>query len=333
MRRYAERALPAVPISGPIVHPVRPLDPLSEVLSLLKPSSYSAGGFGTEGDLAICWPKHDGIKCYALLAGECWLVVDGQGDPVRLRAGDCFLLPRGLPFQLTTDLALAPVDFQVLRAEGHVRGITKEARGASRFLAGGHFALAGSQARLVLDALPPIVHVRAEADRVEMRWALERMADELRTPRPGGALIAQQLAMTMLVQALRLHLAEGARAPGRASWLAVLADPQLHGAIAAMHGEPGHPWTLQKLARRAGMSRTVFALRFKEVVGETATEYLTRWRMLLAAERLSAGDEPVATIASALGYESESSFGKAFRRVIGRPPRRFAREMRSPAAG
>jgi AraC-like DNA-binding protein len=92
-----------------------------------------------------------------------------------------------------------------------------------------------------------------------------------------------------------------------------------------MHDEPGHPWTLEKLARRAGMSRTVFALRFKEVVGETATEYLTRWRMLLAAERLSAADEPVATIASALGYESESSFGKAFRRVIGHPPRRFAR--------
>jgi AraC-like DNA-binding protein len=93
-----------------------------------------------------------------------------------------------------------------------------------------------------------------------------------------------------------------------------------------MHDEPGHPWTLETLARRAGMSRTVFALRFKEVVGETATEYLTRWRMLLAAERLAAGGEPVATIASALGYESESSFGKAFRRVIGHPPRRFARE-------
>src|SRR5580698_6044124 len=122
---------------------------------------------------------------------------------------------------------------------------------------------------------------------------------------------------------LRLYLAEGAH--GGASWLAALTDPQLYGAIAAMHDEPGHPWTLEKLARRAGMSRTVFALRFKEVVGETATEYLTRWRMLLAAERLTAGGEPVARIASALGYESESSFGKAFRRVIGHPPRRFAR--------
>jgi AraC-like DNA-binding protein len=299
------------------------MDPLSEVLSLLKPSSYAAGGFGTEGDLAIQWPRHDGIKCYALLAGTCWLVVEGTREPVRLRAGDCFLLPRGLPFRLTTDLALTPVDFQVLRAQGRVAGITKEARGAARFLAGGHFALAGSYAKLVLDALPPIVHIRAEADRAQMRWALERMHEELSDPRPGGSLVVQQLATVMLVQALRLHLAEGAR--GGPSWLAALTDPQLYGAVAAMHDEPGHPWTLAKLARRAGMSRTVFALRFKEVVGETATEYLTRWRMLLAAERLATADEPVATIASALGYESGSSFGKAFRRVIGHPPRRFTR--------
>ncbi len=237
--------------------------------------------------------------------------------------------PRGLPFRLTTDLALTPIDFQILRAQGRIGGITKD-RGATRFIAGGHFALAGSHAKLVLDALPPIVHIRAEADRAQMRWALDRMQEELSAPRPGGSLITQQLAYMMLVQALRLYLAEGAH--GGASWLAALTDPQLYGAIAAMHDEPGHPWTLEKLARRAGMSRTVFALRFKEVVGETATEYLTRWRMLLATERLAAGGEPVATIASALGYESESSFGKAFRRVIGHPPRRFARgPARSPA--
>ncbi|HEY2512286.1 MAG TPA: AraC family transcriptional regulator [Polyangiaceae bacterium] len=298
------------------------MDPLSEVLSLLKPTSYAAGGFGTEGDLAIQWPRHDGIKCYALLAGECWLVVEGN-EPVRLRGGDCFLLPRGFPFCLTTDLARAPVDFLVLRREGHIGGITKEAKGAARFLAGGHFTLAGSHARLVLDALPPIVHIRAEADRAQMRWALDRMREELSAPRPGGSLIVQQLAYMMLVQALRLHLAESPHAG--ASWLAALTDPNLHGAVAAIHEEPGHPWTLEKLARRAGMSRTIFALRFKEVVGETATEYLTRWRMLLAAERLASTDEPVATIAASLGYESESSFGKAFRRTLGYSPRRFGR--------
>jgi AraC-like DNA-binding protein len=299
------------------------MDPLSEVLSLLRPTSYSADGCGTEGDLAIQWPRHAGIKCYALLAGECWLVVESIGDPVRLHAGDCFLLPRGLPFRLTTDLSLTPVDFHVLREKGRVGGLTREPNGASRFLARGHFALAGDYAKLVLQALPPIVHIRTETDRVQMRWALERMREELSTPRPGGSLIAQQLAHMMLVQALRLYVSEGAL--GGASWLAALSNPQLHAAIAAIHDQPGHPWTLQTLARRVGMSRTVFALRFKEVVGETAIEYLTRWRMLLAAERLTSSHEPIATIAASLGYESQSSFGKAFRRVLGCSPRRFGR--------
>ncbi len=299
------------------------MDPLSEVLSLLKPTSYAAGGFGTEGDLAIQWPRHDGIKCYALLVGECWLVVEGEPEPVRMTAGDCFLLPRGRAFRLTTDLSLTPVDFQVLRQNGRIGGITKDATGATRFLAGGHFALAGSHAKLIMEALPPVVHIRDEADKAQMRWALERMREELAAPRAGGSLIVQQLAYMMLVQALRLHLGDGAH--GRASWLAALTDPQLSGAIAAMHGEPGRAWTLETLARRVGMSRTVFALRFKEVVGETATEYLTRWRMLLAAERLSSANEPIATIASSLGYESESAFGKAFRRVVGCSPGRFAR--------
>src|SRR5580698_8715444 len=196
------------------------MDPLSEVLSLLKPQSYISGGFGVDGDMAIQFPKHQGIKCYAMVSGQCWLSVEGVPDPVLLTAGDCFLLPRGLPFRLTTDLALPPIDFQILRAQGRVGGITKDAPGATRFLAGGHFALAGSHAKLVLDALPPIVHIRAEADRAQMRWALERMHEELSTPRPGGSLIAQQLAYMMLVQALRLHLAEGAH--GGASWLAAL---------------------------------------------------------------------------------------------------------------
>jgi AraC-like DNA-binding protein len=87
-----------------------------------------------------------------------------------------------------------------------------------------------------------------------------------------------------------------------------------------MHDEPGHPWTIQELAARAGMSRTVFAQRFKERVGTTSMEYLTRWRMLLAGDRLRTSDEPVSRIAWSMGYETESAFGKAFRRVLGCTP-------------
>ncbi len=90
------------------------MDPLSDILSLLKPQSYSAGGFPVDGDLAIQFPKHQGIKCYAVVSGQCWLSVEGVPDPVLLTAGDCFLLPRGRPFSLSTNLSLAPVDYRVL---------------------------------------------------------------------------------------------------------------------------------------------------------------------------------------------------------------------------
>src|SRR5580692_11333459 len=93
------------------------MDLLSYVLSLLKPRSYISGGFGVAGDIAIQFPKHQGIKCYAVLSGQCWLSMESVPDAVLLTAGDCFLLPRGLPFCLTTDLALPPVDFHTLRSE------------------------------------------------------------------------------------------------------------------------------------------------------------------------------------------------------------------------
>jgi AraC-like DNA-binding protein len=304
------------------------MDPLSEVLSLLKPQSYVSGGFEVDGDIAVRFPKHSGIKCYAIVSGEGWLVVECGMDPVRLTKGDCFLLPRGFPFRLTTDLALTPMDYMEVRA---TRGWWKErssseeeGQGAGRpYIVGGHFLLTGRHAEMLLRSLPPVVHIRSEGDKAAMRWSLERMKEELREQRPGSSLIAQQMAYVMLVQALRLHLADGA---SEAGWLRGLADTQMSAAIACMHEEPGRAWTLEKLAGRVGMSRSIFAQRFKETVGATPMEYLARWRMLLAGERLRSSGESIASIASSLGYESESAFGKAFRRVMGASPRRYSRE-------
>ncbi len=298
------------------------MDPLSDVLSLLKPRSYISGGFEVDGDMAIQFPRHQGIKCYAVLAGQCWLSVEGVPDAVLLSAGDCFLLPRGLPFCLATDLSLAPVDFQTLLATRRGGSTFSNHESGGRYIAGGHFLLSGSHADMLLGSLPPIVHIRKESDKAAMRWSLERMREELRDPQPGGSLITQQLAYMMLIQALRLHLADEARRG--VGWLFALADKQMGTAITCMHDSPGHPWTLQKLAERAGMSRSIFSLRFKETVGTTPMEYLTRWRMLLAGDRLKNSDDSISVIALSLGYESESAFGKAFKRVMGRSPRQYS---------
>ena len=299
------------------------MDPLSEVLALLKPQSLASGGFPVPGDMAIYFPKHQGIKCYAMLAGQCWLAVEGVAEPVLLQAGDCFLLPRGLPFQLTTDLALEPVHYTVAWARlNKTHDLPVMSEGA-RYMAGGFFAFTGGHAEMLLHSLPPIVHIRRESDKAAMRWSLERLREELRDPQPGGSLIAQQLAYTMLIQAIRLHLNDAASAgPG---WLSALADAHMSVAIAAMHNNPGFPWTLLSLAERVGMSRSVFALRFRETVGATPMEYLTRWRMLLAADLLKNSSDGLSAIAQSLGYESESAFGKAFRRVMGCSPRQYTR--------
>ncbi|MGC2161546.1 MAG: AraC family transcriptional regulator [Silvibacterium sp.] len=308
------------------------MDPLSDVLSLLKLRSYVAGGFGVDGDLAVKFPKHEGIKCYAVVSGQCWLSVDGVSDAVRLTAGDCFLLPRGLPFSLATDLKLTPVDFRMaLPALRNGSALSSSGDGGC-FLVGGHFALTGSHADILLGILPPIVHIRKESDKAAMRWSLERMKEELRDPQPGGFQIAQQLAYMMLVQALRLHLEEGLR--GGVGWLFALADKQMNAAITSMHDDPGHRWTLQELAGRAGMSRSLFALKFKETVGSSPMEYLTRWRMLLAGDRLTNSGDSISVVAVSLGYESESAFSKAFKRVMGCSPRQYrrGRSLAAPAS-
>jgi AraC-like DNA-binding protein len=305
------------------------MDPLSDVLSLLKPRTYMVGGFDTAGPWSVRFGQHEGVKCYALISGQCWLAVEGVPDPIHLEAGDAFLLPTGRPFVLASDLALTPLDpFEFLRLPLNGRIGTYNG-GGECFSVGGHFTFAGKHASILLGVLPPIVHIRSEAARSAMRWSLEGMMRELRESKPGGFLVAQQLAYMMLVQTLRLHLAEGLA--GGVGWLFALADQQMSAAIAAMHTDPAHPWTVQQLAERAGMSRSVFALKFKQTVGDSPMEYLTRWRMLLAADRLVNSADPISAISLSLGYESESAFSTAFKRVMGCSPRKYS-QNRNPSS-
>jgi AraC-like DNA-binding protein len=302
------------------------MDPLSDVLSLLELRSYAARGFPLGTTRAVQFHAYEGIKCYAIASGECWLSVDGLPDPFLLKTGDCVLLPRGRPFRLATDRSLEPIDVEELRRARPETGEPPPHAVDGPYLVGGYFHLTGHHAEFLLEALPPIVHIHDDAQKATMRWSLERLRDELRHPQPGGALIAQQLAYTMLIQALRLHLVDPAfRGIG---WLFALADKQMNAALSCMHADPAHPWTVKELAERVGMSRSVFALRFKETVGSTPIEYLTRWRMLQASQRLETSSDSIAEIALSLGYESDSAFRKAFRVVMGCSPREYGRSAR-----
>lgn len=306
------------------------MDPLSELLSLLRPRSTISSRLDAGGDWSISFGgQREFIKCYVVLVGECWLAVDGVADPIRVGQGDCFILPSRRPFCMASELALPPVGAQDVFGEARDGGIARIGTGSGFSMFVSRFSVGGRNADMLLQLLPPIVHLRKEADQVAVLWSVERLMRELQERRPAGDLIKQDLARMMLVQALRTHLADGPRSG--TGWFFALADKRLSLAIAAIHAEPARNWTLRDLGTTAGMSRSVFALRFKQVVGETPMQYLTRWRMLLACDRLERSGDSIAAIAEALGYESGNALSTAFRRVMGCSPRQYGREPEARA--
>lgn len=311
------------------------MDPLSNILSLLKPQNYLSAGMEAGGEWSVQFPdQQQGIKCGAMVSGECWMSVEGVAEPVRLIQGDCFLLPRGRPFRLASDLALPPVPAAEIflgARRGGVARINDHLGEGDVSLVSCRFGLAANHADMLLRVLPPIVLIRGGQGQAALRWSVECMMQELRDPQPGGFLILQHLSHMILVQALRLHLAEGAS--DSIGWLFALADRQIGRAISAIHEEPARRWTLQSLAAEAGMSRSAFAEKFRQSVGAAPMDYLGRWRMMLACDRLEKMKEPIARIAPALGYESEAAFSTAFKRIIGCSPRQYVRNGGSAVEG
>ena len=300
------------------------MDLLSEVLSLFDTRSSHFAGLRAGGDWAIDFPPPDGIKFNAVREGSCWLSVAGKDDAVQLQAGDCFLLAPGRAFTLASTPGWPPADaLQVYRHAEH--GVAHH--GADEkdfFLIGGRFAF-GEEAAILLDCLPPLIHVRAGTDQAGvLHWTLQRLAQELQDTAPGAALMTRHLGHMMLLQVLRQYLAAQTAQP--AGWLFALADPRLRAAIEAMHAQPARRWTLAQLAAVAAQSRSAFALHFKTRVGVAPLEYLLRWRMRLATRRLKDSNATITAIAQALGYESDSAFSHAFKRVMACSPRQYRQQ-------
>ncbi|WP_064706652.1 AraC family transcriptional regulator [Rhizobium bangladeshense] len=297
------------------------MDPLSNVLVLLKPRSYVSAGLAAAGDWAIDFPPPDGIKFNAVISGSCWLTVEGVAEAIRLEEGDCFLLTSSRAFRLASDPSVEAIPSDVIYSIAR-DGIATCNGGGEFFLIGSRFSFSGGNSDILLAILPPIVHVKRDSDHAAvLRWSLDRMTRELRDGQPGGFLMAEHFAHVMLMQVLRLHIASpDARGVG---WLFALTDRRIGAALGAMHADPARKWTLQSLAERASMSRSTFALHFKTKVGLAPMDYLTRWRMLVAGDRLANSTEAIASVALSLGYDSESAFSTAFKRVMGCSPRQY----------
>ncbi|MFT4121435.1 AraC family transcriptional regulator [Bradyrhizobium sp.] len=300
------------------------MDPLSNALSLLKPKGTISVGLDAGGDWAISFPAHEGIKFNAVMKGNCWLTVEGELEPRRIEAGDCVLFTRGYPVVAASGLGLPAIEAGSIY-NGAVGGMATCNGGGDFVLIGGRFSFEKERFAQLFAALPAVIHVRGASRQAEvLRWSLEQLAAELAQDSPGSSLMAEHLAHIMLLQVLRLWLESSEDQRG---WLGALADARLSRAIAGMHAEPTRRWTVADLAGLANMSRTTFAVRFREVVGQTPLGYLTNWRMQLAANLLQSTESNVRKIAFSVGYLSEAAFSTVFQRALGCTPVQYRRRM------
>jgi len=264
-----------------------------------------------------------------LTEGECKVRLFDGKEVLEARAGDLVLLPQEGKHLMGTDLQLAPMEgeAEVTQVGGdpelfHMRHGGGGA--ATRFICG-YLALNRTVFRPLFEALPPVMRIPIGEGPASglLRELFRAGVRESSAERPGAASTLAKLADLLFVEALRRYM-EGLPPEGK-GWLAGVRDPQVGRALALLHGAPATAWTVDDLAHKVALSRSALAERFTSLVGEPPMQYLTRWRLALAAQMLRAGREPVIRIAERSGYESEAAFSRAFKREFGVPPASWRR--------
>jgi AraC-like DNA-binding protein len=253
----------------------------------------------------------------------CWLEVEGR-PPVPVDAGDVVVIAPGYGHSLRSDLDAAVRSVDEMLADG---SFCREVEGDSTQLVCGSFRFDDMQAHALMRAVPPVLHVSAQDAGPWLMHTVDLLAYESFAGRPGNTTVVNRLCDALFIYLLRGHLAGGRGL--ESGWLRALEDPQVGAALELMHESPQLPWTVTMLAAKVGMSRSAFAARFVELVGEAPITYLMRWRGQRAAALLRSGDATIEAIAARFGYESGAAFSKAFKRTFGQPPGAYRRAWRA----
>jgi AraC-like DNA-binding protein len=312
------------------------VDALSQLLDVirLKSSVFCLSDAGAPW--GICLRAEEAARFHYVVRGSCWLSIDRRpGSPLALSGGDLVLLPRGDGHSLR-DQPRRPVrSFEKMLAStaqtasaGHLRF---GGRGPATTMISGCFAFASRTTVPLLATLPPIIRISPDEGRA-VPWLeqnLRFIVAEATSKRPGAELVLTRLADVIFVQALRVYIES--LPDDSEGFLRALRDVHIGAALGFMHREPGADWTVASLATTVGLSRSAFAERFKELVGEPPLGYLTRLRMESAAELLRNG-AALAEVAWKTGYSSEASFSHAFRQWAGISPGAFRRKQRAGLA-
>ncbi len=284
------------------------------------------------------------IEFHGLAEGACWAATAGE-RPVRLEAGDVILFPQGDAHVMSsapgmraekvdTALYFTPrppqLPFALGVSEQGMTTVQLDGGGKTHTtLVCGFLACDAKPFNPLLASLPRILHMPGAAAGAGS-WIslfLKSAVDESNRRRPGGEAVLERMSEMMFLDVLRRYL--DGLPEEQTGWLAGMRDPGVGRALALLHEKPGEPWTLERLGDQAGLSRTVLHERFVHFIGQPPMQYLTRWRMQVAAGRLRDTDDKVLEIALDVGYESEAAFSRAFRREVGESPGAWRRARRT----
>ena len=267
-------------------------------------------------------------RFHFVTAGSCWLEVEGV-EGCRLEAGDFVVVPRGARHRLSSDQippAPGPINISCEKVSDYFSVFRNNGKGGLTTVICGDVLFETPAADHLIELLPPIMRVRAAQYQMAewLHCSSRLIAFEARESHPGGKHMIKRLADLMVIQSIRTWIEQNP--VELKGWLGGFRDPSISKAIGLIHKEPAKDWTIGSLAREVAMSRSAFAERFSELVGEPVMQYLTRWRMHLASIYLATDGIGVEEVALRLGYQSGAAFSRAFKRLQGVSPGEARRE-------
>lgn len=321
------------------------MDVLSEVLSAVR----LEGALFFHGEFSAPWcfsssgragfephlkpPVRHIVFFHFLIEGRAYAAMQ-SGERVELTAGDIVIFPHGHPHLVGNGPAVKPVDSFTTFSKHLAEGLKVVHHGGSgeltRFVCG-YMACDPHLCETILAGLPDMFRVSV-ADEPSGRWienSIRFSVAEVSDHDAGSSLVVEKLAEVLFIETLRRYI--NSLPPDRTGWLAGARDQVIGKTLALMHQDPSHPWTVEDLARRVGLSRTRLAERFRHFLGMSPISYLTGWRLKLGAEKLRSTKSSVAEVAFDVGYNSEAAFSRAFRRAFDAPPAQFRQRSKSAA--
>jgi AraC-like DNA-binding protein len=315
------------------------LDPITDILRTLRVTAFGQHRLEATAPWGLIQAKQieerttpsdkkispTDLAHFAMLSrGNCWLSVEGISHLIPLTSGDFFLLARDTSIVMRDSPRTRPrSSFREIAAKANSHVAHYGGGGAPTTIVCGSLSFDRASLKPITQLLPNFILIKADQPHtLALHNTMQTLASEMAEHAPGSEVVATRLAEVLFIQALRAHIASGAEWRNK-GWLRAIFDPQIGTSLSAMHDSVNAPWTVESLAEAAGMSRSAFAVRFKELLGQTPLEYVTEWRMQKAMQLLQQRDKKLQDVARSVGYESDAAFSKAFKRVVGANPSEY----------